>query len=74
MFAVAEEGDAKPAFFVVVVGAPVTGELDGSAHFLEDLEVVIQAAFRDADAIGAIGWFAGCFEMDKIIEPDEAIQ
>jgi hypothetical protein len=72
--AVAEEGDAKPAFFVVVVGTPVTGELDGGAHFLEDLEIVIQAAFGDADAVGAVGRFAGCFEMDEIVEPDEAVQ
>jgi hypothetical protein len=72
--AVAEEGDAEPAFFVVVVGTPVTGELDGSAHFLEDLEIVIQAAFGDADPVGAVGRFAGCFEMDEIVEPDKAVQ
>ena len=69
----AEEGDAEPSFFVVVVGAPVTGELDGGAHFLEDLQIIVQAAFGDADPVGAIGWFAGCFEVDQIVEPDEAI-
>ena len=72
--ALRDEGDAEAAVFVVVVGAAVAGEFNGGAHFLKDLKVVVEAAFGNADFVGAVGGFAGGFEMDKIVEADQAMQ
>jgi hypothetical protein len=73
-YAFGDEGDAEAAFFVIVVCPPITGELDGGAHFLEDLEIVVEAAFGDADLMGTVRRGASGFKMDEIVEADQAMQ
>ena len=73
-YSLRDKGDAETAVFVVVVGAAIAGEFDGGTHFLKDLKVVVEAAFGDADLVGTVGGFAGGFEMDKIVEADQAMQ
>ena len=56
-----DKGDAEPPYFIVVIRTAIAGEFNRSAHLFEDLEIVIEAAFRDADFGGAIGGCAGGF-------------
>lgn len=70
---VGNKRDAEPAIFVIIIGAAVTGEFNGRAHFLEDLQVIVQAAFGNADLFGAPGGGAGAFQMDKVVEADEPV-
>ena len=73
-YSAGNEGDTEPAFLVIIIGSPVTGEFDRGAHLFENLEIIVEAAFGDADLVGAIGGFAGGFEMDEIVETDEPMQ
>lgn len=68
-----DEGDAEAAVFDIVVGAAIPGEFYGGAHFFENPEVVVEAAFGDAELVGTVGGFAGGFQMDEIVEADESI-
>ena len=72
--AISNEGDAKTAFFIVIVRSPVPGEFDRCAHVFKDLEVVVQATLRDANLCCTIGGLTGGFQMDEIVEPDKAMQ
>ena len=73
MFVSGNERNPEPTILVVIIGAAVAGEFDGCSHFLEDLQVIVQAAFGDADLLGAVGGGAGTFEMDQIVEADESM-
>ena len=58
------KGNAEPAFFVVVVGATITRELDRRAHLFENLEIVVEAALGDADLVSTVCRLAGGLEVD----------
>jgi len=51
----------------------VAGEPDGRAHLLQHLEIIIKAAFGNADLVGAVGGCACALEMDEMVEPDKAM-
>lgn len=71
---VGDERNTEPAVFVIIIGAAVAREFDGRAHFLKDLQVIVQAAFGDADLLGTVRRSAGTFEVDEIIKADESMQ
>jgi len=73
-FVPGDKGDPEPPFFFVEVGSAVAGELDRGSHFLEDLKIIIEAAFGDADLVGAVGRSAGGFEGNQVVKTDEAME
>ena len=68
-----DKRDPESPIFIIIVGAPIAGESDGRPHFFQHLEIVVEAAFGNADFVGAVGGCAGTFEMDEIVEPDKAM-
>lgn len=73
-YAFGNEGDAEAAFFVVIIGTAITGEFDRRAHFLEDLEIVVETAFGDTDLVGTVRGGARGFQMNEIIEANKPMQ
>ena len=58
----------------VIVGPASAGEFERCAHVLQDLEIIIEAAFGDANFVRAVGGRTGALVIDKVVQPDQAMQ
>ena len=60
--------------FRIIIRPPPSREANGRPHFFQDLQVIVQAAFRNADLVGAIGRRAGALVIDEMVQADKPVK